>query len=593
MVLSLRGRLLAAHAVLIVAALAIMTVMASHEQRGWLIERQQAGLERSAIRTAAAIVRDAAAAPERAPQLADSLGRALGLRVTLIDASGRVRGDSDVARDALASVENHAGRPEFRAALAEHVGRAVRSSRTVGRELIYVAVPLPRPGELAALRLAEPLALVDELRAALLRQSLLAAAIALLISVPLAYRVANSHARRVRELAEVASRIGAGGAAPRARELPADELGRLGAALNTMAGELRERLQALERERDERERILAHMSDGVALIDADGRLVHANQSLAGILGATLAPAAGTPFQEFARSPELVDLVRAARSGRQPLELELRLWTPRHRRVRITATRLRGEEDGSVSLVLHDITEVERLNQVRQDFVANVSHELKTPLTSVRGYAETLLDGGLEDVEHRESFVRTIREQSIRLESLVDDLLSLADLERPDMRLRREPFDLREAVERQIAILRARAEQASLTIDLEPGPPAPVLADRLRIDQVIANLLDNAIKYTEWGGVRVRLGRAGTRVSCEVEDTGSGIPAEDVPRIFERFYRVDKARSREKGGTGLGLAIVRHILALHGGRISVESVVGRGSTFRFDLPPAPAGSPVGA
>jgi two-component system phosphate regulon sensor histidine kinase PhoR len=212
---------------------------------------------------------------------------------------------------------------------------------------------------------------------------------------------------------------------------------------------------------------------------------------------------------------------------------------------------------------------------------------------LRGYAETLLEGGLDDVEHREGFVRIIRDQATRLQSLVDDLLSLADLERPDVRLRREPFDLREAVERQIAILRARAQQASLTIELEPGAPALVLADRLRIDQVIANLLDNAIKYTERGGVRVRLGRAGTRVSCEVEDTGSGIPAEDVPRIFERFYRVDKARSREKGGTGLGLAIVRHILALHGGRVSVESVIGRGSTFRFDLPSVSAGPAVGA
>jgi len=593
MTLSLRGRLLAAYAVVIVGALAIMTAMASHEQRQWLIERQQAGLERSALRVATAVARVAAAHPAGAPELADSLGLALGLRVTLIDASGRVRGDSDVAHELLTSVENHASRPEFREALQGRVGHAVRSSRTVGRDLIYAAVPLPRSGELVALRLAEPLALVDDLRAALLRQSLLAAAIALLVSVPLAYRLAGSQARRAGELAEAAARIGAGEEAPRARELPADELGRLGAALNTMAGELSARLRALERERDERERILAHMSDGVALIDAEGRLVHANQSLAGILGAPLPPAAGTPFQEFARSPELVDLVAAARSGRQPLELDLRLWTPRNRRVRVTATRLRGEEDGSVIVVLHDVTEVERLNQVRQDFVANVSHELKTPLTSVRGYAETLLEGGLDDVEHREGFVRIIRDQSARLQSLVDDLLSLADLERPDMRLRREPFDLREAVERQIATLRTRAEQAGLTIELEPGGPAPVLADRLRIDQVIANLLDNAIKYTERGGVRVRLGREGARVTCAVEDTGPGIPAEDVPRIFERFYRVDKARSREKGGTGLGLAIVRHILALHGGRVSVESAQGHGSTFRFELPPAPAAPAAGA
>ncbi len=586
MVLSLRGRLLAAHALLVVAALAIMTVMASREQRQWLIERQQAGLERMAQRSAGALAGPGAAAAQRAPELADSLGRALGLRVTLIDASGRVRGDSDVPREGLAGVENHAGRPEFRAALADRVGRAVRSSRTVGRDLIYVAVPLPRPGELAALRLAEPLALVDDLRAALLRHSLLAAAIALLISIPLAYRLADSQSRRARELARVAARIGAGDTTSRARELPGDELGRLGAALNTMAAELRVRLEGLERGRDERERILSHMSDGVALIDADGRLVHANQALAGILGMPLAPEAGTPFQEFARSPEMTDLVRAAQAGRQPVEADLRLWTPRQRKVRATATRLRGEEDGAVLLVLHDLSEVERLNQVRQDFVANVSHELKTPLTSLRGYAETLLDGGLDDAEHREGFVRIIRDQAERLQRLVDDLLSLADLERPDMRLRREPFDLREAVERQVTTLRDRAGQAGLTISLEPGEPTPVLADRLRIDQVIANLLDNAIKYTERGGVRVRVGRAGPRAWCEVEDSGPGIPPEDVPRIFERFYRVDKARSREKGGTGLGLSIVRHILALHGGRVTVESALGRGTTFRFELPPAP-------
>jgi two-component system phosphate regulon sensor histidine kinase PhoR len=590
MVLSLRGRLLAAHAILIVAALAMMTWMAGQEQRRWLIERQQAALERSLLAAAATVATAAADGPARAPALADSVGGALGVRVTLIDASGRVLGDSEVAHDALDGVENHADRPEFRAALLGRVGRAVRSSRTVGRELIYVAAPLPRPGGIAALRFAEPLALVADLEAALLRQSLIAAAIALLISVPFAFRMADSQARRAGDLAQVAARIGSGGAAPRARELPADDLGRLGAAINTMAGELRARMEALERERDERERILAHMSDGVALIGADGRLVHANQALATILGAPLAPAAGTPFQEFARSPELVELVRAARVARQAVESDLRLWTPRQRRVRVTATRLRGEEDGSVILVLHDLTEVERLNQVRQDFVANVSHELKTPLTSVRGYAETLLEGGLDDPEHREGFVRIIRDQAARLQSLVDDLLSLADLERPDMRLRREAFDLREAVERQVAGLKARAEQAHLTLELEPGAPEPVLADRLRIDQVVANLLDNAIKYTERGAVRVRIGRAGTRVWCEVSDTGSGIPPEDVPRIFERFYRVDKARSREKGGTGLGLSIVRHILALHGGRVSVESVVGRGSTFRFELPPAPAGAP---
>ena len=583
MAMSLRGRLFTAYAIVVATALAIMTLMATQEQHRWLISLQQEGLERTATQAVAALGHRIAAAGDQAPNLADSLAHALGCRVTLIDRAGWVRGDSEVAHQGLAAVENHSQRPEVKAALAGRVGRASRMSRTLSRELIYLAVPLPRGSGLALLRLAEPLAPVEVLYAALLRQSLLAAAIALLLGVLLAYRMAGGQARRVRELERVAIRLGTGESGVRALEQPADELGRLGRTINTLASLLRLRLLALERERDERERILAHIGDGVVLIDSDDRVVHANRSLAAILGLPLPPVAGTAFQEFARSPELVELLHAARASEQPVELDLRLWTPHQRRVRATATRLAGEEDGSAMLVLHDLTEIERLNQVRQDFVANVSHELKTPLTSLKGYAETLLEGGLNDVEHRESFVRIIRDQSARLQSLVDDLLSLADLERPDVRLRLEAFDLREAVERQATTFRARAEQAHLTLEVDPGPETPVTADRLRIDQVIANLLDNALKYTERGAVRVRVGHGGSVAWCEVSDTGPGIPLEEVSRVFERFYRVDKARSREKGGTGLGLSIVRHILVLHGGRVTVESVVGQGSTFRFELP----------
>jgi two-component system phosphate regulon sensor histidine kinase PhoR len=244
----------------------------------------------------------------------------------------------------------------------------------------------------------------------------------------------------------------------------------------------------------------------------------------------------------------------------------------------------------VLLVLHDLTESERLDRVRQDFVANVSHELRTPLTSIRGYAETLLDGGLEDVEHREGFVRIIRDQTERLQALAEDLMSLAELERPGAPLRLQTFDLREPAERQTAAFRDRARRVGLTVELEAPVPLEVTADRARLEQVLANLLDNAVKYTERGGVSVRLGGDATHAWCEVEDTGPGIPDEDQPRIFERFYRVDKARSREQGGTGLGLSIVKHVVGLHGGEVSVSSTPGQGSIFRFEIPrrPAPPG-----
>ena len=296
------------------------------------------------------------------------------------------------------------------------------------------------------------------------------------------------------------------------------------------------------------------------------------------------PAApGIAFAEFARSAELVELLEASRRVRHAVEVEVRLWVPRQRLVRATATPLRGTEGEAVLLVLHDLSEIEMLNRVRQDFVANVSHELRTPLTSLRGYAETLLEGGLEDAEHRAGFVRIIRDQAARLEALVEDLLSLAELERPGAGLRLESFDLYEAAERQAALFRPRSEAAGLALGAVAGPATPVNADRARIDQVLANLLDNAIKYTESGEIRVTVGSDAHGAWCEVADTGPGIPVDDQPRIFERFYRVDKGRSREEGGTGLGLAIVKHVAQAHGGRVEVESRLGEGTRFRVLLP----------
>jgi len=252
-------------------------------------------------------------------------------------------------------------------------------------------------------------------------------------------------------------------------------------------------------------------------------------------------------------------------------------------VRATATPLGGREHGPVLLVLHDLSESEALQRMRQDFVANVSHELRTPLTSLRGYAETLLEGGLEDAEHRESFVRVMRDGAVRMQALVEDLLALAELERPDTALRRETLDLRELAAEQVAEAGEAAARNGLELRLEPGDPVPLDGDRRRLAQALGNLIDNAVKYTEAGSVVVAVGRMDGHAWCEVRDTGPGIPPLDLPRVFERFYRVDKARSREKGGTGLGLSIVKHAIALHDGEVSVESRLGAGTTFRFEVP----------
>ncbi len=581
MTLSLRARLFLAYALAVALALALVTLLAARLERAWVIQRDAAHLERLAQHAIVDLAADPAAAAGDRHAAVLRLGVGLRCRVTLIDSTGRVVSDSEVPPERLAMVESHAGREEVRAALDGRVGHAVRLSATVHEEYLYLAIPAAGLPGVAVIRLAEPLWMVRRLTASLLQLSSVAAVLTLLLAMALVYWVTGRHVRRVAELEQAARELGRGEPSARALELPADELGRLGQAMNRMAGELRERLQALARERDERETVLAHMSDGVALLDASDRVLHANRALAAILGAALPPAPGAPFHELARVPELDELMREARGSQRPLERELRLWAPDQRLVRATATSLPAS--GAVLLVLHDLTEAERLDRVRRDFVANVSHELKTPLTSIRGYAETLLDGGLEDLERREPFVKVIRDQAMALSQIVEDLLQLAELERPEVRLRREEFDLREAVERQLAAFRARAARAGLRLELLPGEPVPVQADRARIEQVLANLLDNGLKYTERGGVEVACGGDGRHVWCEVRDTGCGIPAEDQPRIFERFYRVDKARPRERGGTGLGLAIAKHIVALHEGRISVQSTPGAGSAFRFELP----------
>jgi two-component system phosphate regulon sensor histidine kinase PhoR len=577
--LTLRARLLLAHAAVLATALIAMALFAGAEQRRWVEQQSRATLERTCVQIARHL-------PQRADwdALADSLGHELGLRVTLIDGTGRVIGDSQVAGDELGRVENHAGRPEVKAALHGQSGGASRRSRTVGQELLYVAVPVAPDGDrpVAVARLAEPLIGVTMLDAALLRLSLLAGVVALLLSVPLLYGVTGWQAGRVRAIARASERVGEGDFSVRAPERPDDELGRLGAGINRMAAELAARIESLARERDQGSRVLERMVDGVALIDTHGHILRANSALAALLSVE-PPVSGTPLSEFARLPELVTLVETARTSSGAVESTIRAWAPGPKLLRSTAIRLESEGDTAIVLIVHDLTEAERVNRMRQDFIANVSHELRTPLTSMLGYAETLLHGGLEDLEHREGFVRIIRDQTERLQALVDDLLSLAELEQPSTRLRLGPFDLRDAATHELDTVRERAQHAGLALALEAPERIEVVADRPRIEQVLANLLDNALKYTEKGLVTVRVGGTRTRAWCEVADTGVGVPAEDQPRIFERFYRVDKARSRELGGTGLGLSIVKHIVTLHGGEVSVTSTPGRGSTFRFEIP----------
>jgi len=575
MKLSLGARLVVVPAVVVAGAVGLVTVLEHGAQRRWLIDRESDALLR--------ICREAArtSVPEQGSwqPVADSLDARFGLRATVIAADGRVLADS---RARAPEMENHAGREEVRAALHGRAGFSVRRSATVGQEFLYCALPMAR-ADAAVMRLAEPLVLVQRLSESLTRLSTTAASLALLVSILVMAGVSGRFARRLRALQALARRIGRGESGARAPESPADDLGQLGRALNEMRGELDARLSALKLERDDRERILSHMSDGVALLDGADRVVHVNRRFAELLDVARRPEPGAPFWSFARIPELTEMSAESRRAGRTVERELKPWATRAGSARATVTPLGGASPMPVLIVLHDLSESEALQRMRQDFVANVSHELRTPLTTLRGYAETLLEGGLDDLEHREEFVAAMRDGAIRLQALVEDLLALAALERPEATLKLEPLELRAVAEEQIAQVSEAARRAGLDLALEPGPAVNVTADRVRIALVLANLLDNAVKYTERGSVRVALGQVDGRAWCEVRDTGPGIPPGDLPRVFERFYRVDKTRSREKGGTGLGLSIVKHAIALHGGEVSVTSRVGEGTTFRFELP----------
>jgi two-component system phosphate regulon sensor histidine kinase PhoR len=366
-----------------------------------------------------------------------------------------------------------------------------------------------------------------------------------------------------------------------------DETGTLARALNSLADRLRDRLVALERERAKVGAILDGMVEGVVAVDQRDHVILLNERARAMLGVPPGADLDRPFLEVIRNAELHRVLREVRgvAPGEPLRRELRLGDRGECRVQVNAVplRLTATERGAV-MVLHDVTELRRLEQVRTEFMANVSHELRTPLTAIQGYLETLLGGALEDPAHARPFLEIVARHTGRLRRLLEDLTDLSNLELGRVALRVEPVPVAEVVESVLGIIRPRAQQAQVGLDagVEPGVP-PVRADRDRLAQILVNLVDNAVKFTPPGGrVTVRARAVDGWVELAVVDTGVGIPPEDLPRVTERFYRVDRARSRELGGTGLGLAIVKHLVLALGGRLDIASTPGQGTTVRVTL-----------
>jgi two-component system, OmpR family, phosphate regulon sensor histidine kinase PhoR len=521
-----------------------------------------------------------------------------GARVTVIDSMGDVLADS--GRDPETE-ENQSSRPEIQQAFASGKGQSVRRSATLGRDLVYRAVRYQPPaGPPVVIRMAFPLSQIDFSRAELRRRLLGASLAIVLVGGTISLIYFRMFAARVEKLERFAGRVAQGDFHPLPAEGWRDELSDLTDALNEAAAWMDGTIRSLSGERNRSSAILRSMVEGVAVIDAQERIVFSNRAFSEILNLDPAVIEGRPVIEVVRNSELLGLIRRALKGEEGLQADVAIGIVQQRSFSITATPVQAlenaafpaggtqpsaEKPSGAVVVLHDVTELRRLERVRQDFVANVSHEFKTPLTAIQGFAETLLAGAMDDPRSNRRFVEIIRDHAMRLARLTDDLLKLARIEAGKLEVEFFPVQVLELIERcaEIALLKAAQKQITLELDVSPGLPA-VRGDASLLREVLQNLLDNAIQYTPEGGqIRVSATAGAREATIGVADTGIGIPLADQERIFERFYRVDAARSREAGGTGLGLSIAKHIVEAHGGRLWVESEVGRGSKFSFSIP----------
>jgi two-component system phosphate regulon sensor histidine kinase PhoR len=514
-------------------------------------------------------------------EIAAQEGLAAGARATVIDASGKVLADSE---SDPAQMENHAKRVEFAAALAGQTGENERRSATLGIPFLYVAAPISG----GAVRLAYPLSDIEAVQAQVRRKLFWGSAIASLMALLIAAGASIWMARRLQRIVDVAARIERGDLRARVNETPLDEIGRVAAAIDKTAEQVELSFAAVRSSQRQLETLLNSMQDAVIAVSPDGLVRWANQPMDRLVPQHTR--LNAPVVETIRDPDFLATIKAAMANKEAKTARATSIVP-GRAFDVTAAPL---PDGGVVAVLRDLTETERVEKTRRDFIANVSHELRTPLTSIQGYTETLLDTIHDDSASTKEFLEIIRKNTVRMARLTEDLLTLARVESGETRFETEPVPpvelLHDAEESFREVARGHGVDLQI-MDSNNGSGSveslpQVLADREAIHQVFSNLIDNAMKYGRGGG-RVELGaRAAQRgIEFYVRDFGAGISSEHLPRLFERFYRVDKARSRESGGTGLGLAIAKHIMRAHGGTIRAESELNHGSVFVFTLPTA--------
>jgi len=520
----------------------------------------------------------------------DILVKTLGLktksRITIINRRGVVLADSEKPKQEISGMENHINRPEVRTALTGGTGIDTRYSPTLKIDMLYAALPLKDNNEITGiLRLALPLESVQKTLFAIRKIVLIGFVFALVLALVLGSIVAGNTIRPINRMIQVSRRFSEGDFSRRIIQSPKDEIGELANTLNKMAQDIEDKIKEIKTQNQKLAAIFNSMIEGVIVVDKKGRIISINPTIEKIFGISKKDAEGKIFLEAIRNNDIPEVINAVLRKGEGSSAELTLMYPVSKIFEVNATPIFDNNEVTGCLVVvHDITEIRRLETIRSDFIANVSHELKTPLTSIKGFVETLLEGALDDKENNRSFLTIIQEHAERLNNLVNDLLSLSHLESNEIVLEKEDINLRQQVEGVILGFKSQLKKKNIEVKDELLANLSIKADKNRIEQVFTNLIDNAIKFNkEKGFVRIYSQDVNGKTKLIVEDSGIGIPKKDITRIFERFYRVDKARSRELGGTGLGLSIVKHIVELHNGSVGVESTEGFGSKFWIILP----------
>jgi two-component system, OmpR family, phosphate regulon sensor histidine kinase PhoR len=530
--------------------------------------------------------------PSKIDSLTKELGHKIEGRITVIDKTGKVLGDSYESEKDVPNMENHINRPEVAEALRGGVGKIARFSYTIKTDMLYVACPIKdHTGIIGVVRLAFPIIQLRHYQNRIMGIVLIGLLIALVFSLLLSFVFAAGVTKPLRQMMQVSKRISQGDFTQKVKVKTKDEIGELGQILNGMSLELSAKIDQINEDKSRLNSILSNMTEGVLALDHRGKVLLVNDALSRMF--ELDNAYGKPYYEVIRDYALNQFIRevfstkqVSRHGSRAKSEEISFFYPEERVFMVQSTLVGSQKEDTVfaMFVFYDITELKKVEKIRKDFVANVSHELKTPLTSIKGFVEALQDGAINNTQQASHFLSIISQHTERMNKIISDLLQLSLIESEEFQLKIESFAIKEVIEGVVSMLKSSAEKKSQNIEIKLySEEQGVLADKHRINQALTNLVDNAIRYTpEKGTIKIQTEDKGDLIEIAVMDNGIGIPSKDLPRIFERFYTVDKSRSRESGGTGLGLSIVRHIIEAHNGKVIVESELGKGSRFSFNL-----------